>query len=271
MFSKTKLTVLFPLTVIASFFLYTTMAGAAVVTKGLVSYWILDKSTIKGDTVKDIFGDNDGKIMGKPEIVEGKIGEALHFDGEDDYVEVESNESLTSEEYSIDTWVMGDGPPTVGGACRQWIAKGEGCGTYVFSWDHGGSEFVPSIAFQTAGGAWPAAKIEESLKGEEWYHIVGIWDGKILKIYLNGKLSKETKVGDSPVIDDGPVQIGGCNKVGNMFKGAVDEVKIYNRALTEDEVLNNFQDRSQLAVINPARKLSTFWGKIKSLSLTQNE
>lgn len=265
MFSQTKLTILFILTSVTIFVWYATTAESAVVTKGLVSYWTLDQSTIENDTVEDIFGDNDGKIIGEPEIVEGVIGEALHFDGEDDYVEVESNESLTSEEYSIDTFVFGDGPPTVGGAVRQWIAKGQGCGTYVFSWDHSGGEFVPSIAINLPGGGWSAAKIDEKLKGEEWYHIVGTWDGSKLKIYLNGKLSKETKVSGSPVIDDGPVQIGGCNKVGNMFKGAVDEVRIYNRALTEDEILNNFQDKSQLAVINAARKLSTFWGKIKSL------
>ena len=50
---------------------YATVAEAAVVTDGLVSYWTFDESTIQGDTVEDIFGDNDGTVMGAPEMVEG--------------------------------------------------------------------------------------------------------------------------------------------------------------------------------------------------------
>ena len=59
-------------------------APASVVTDGLVSYWTFDKAYIVNDTVKDVWGDNNGTIIGNPKVVPGKIGEALEFDGADD-------------------------------------------------------------------------------------------------------------------------------------------------------------------------------------------
>ena len=267
MFSKKTLTILFVLTVIAIFFLDTTVAEAAVVTKGLVSYWTLDRSTMEDKTVEDIFGGNDGTIMGEPEIVEGKINEALHFDGSDDYVEVESNESLKLKDaFTIETWVKGDSEAAPGFGISQWLSKGEGGGNYSFFWGHSITLYARSITFLTARGTWPVVHIEKSLKIGEWYHIVGTWDGSNLKIYLNGKLSNETKVAATPVTDDVPLMIAGSKSGGTpqqMFDGAVDEVKIYNRALTESEVLNNFRDRSQSLAIISASKLPTLWGRIK--------
>ena len=104
---------------------YATVAEAAVVTDGLVSYWTFDESTIQGDTVEDIFGDNDGTVMGAPEMVEFAIGEALHFDGTDDYVEVESNESLELQDaFTMDNWVKGDSEPDTGSGFSRGFSKG---------------------------------------------------------------------------------------------------------------------------------------------------
>ena len=57
-----------------------------IVTDGLVSYWTFDEKDIDGFTVKDVWGENDAKIVGDPEIVDGQVGEALEFDGANDYV-----------------------------------------------------------------------------------------------------------------------------------------------------------------------------------------
>lgn len=63
---------------------YAISAEASVVKEGLISYWTFDISTIKKDgTVGDIVGDNDGKLVGNLETVEGMIGDALHFAGSD--------------------------------------------------------------------------------------------------------------------------------------------------------------------------------------------
>ena len=57
-----------------------------VVTNGLVSYWTFDRQDIDGNTVKDVWGENDAKIVGAPKVVGGRVGEALEFNGSDDYV-----------------------------------------------------------------------------------------------------------------------------------------------------------------------------------------
>ena len=60
--------------------------GLPCVTDGLVSYWTFDKSNISGRKVEDVWGDNNAIIKGNPKIVAGQIGEALEFDGSEDYV-----------------------------------------------------------------------------------------------------------------------------------------------------------------------------------------
>ena len=264
--SNTKSIILFILIVITTCTWYTTAGHAIIVSDGLVSYWTFDQSTIEGDTVKGIFGNNDGTIMGKPEVVEGVIGEALHFNGVDDYVEVLSDESLKlQDEFTVETWIKGDSEPDTNSGYSQWLFKGHDDENYSFSWDHAQGEFTQSIAFYT-GAEWPVAQIGEVLEGEEWYHIVGTWDGNNLMIYLNGVLSGETKVAGTPLIDDIPLSIGSGTDGGSPayeFPGAIDEVKIYNRALTADEVLNNFNDNEQLAVVSAATKLPVSWGRIK--------
>ncbi|MCG8623307.1 MAG: hypothetical protein MJE68_15115, partial [Proteobacteria bacterium] len=57
-----------------------------VVTNGLVSYWTFDRQDIRGNTVKDVWGKNNGTIVGDPKRVAGRVNGALEFDGSDDYV-----------------------------------------------------------------------------------------------------------------------------------------------------------------------------------------
>jgi hypothetical protein len=71
----------------------------------LVSYWNFNKGNIQGETVKDVWGENDGTIKGDPKTVEGKFGEALEFGG-DDLVEVPDAESLQIDSTgAIELWV----------------------------------------------------------------------------------------------------------------------------------------------------------------------
>ena len=62
------------------------VASASVVTDGLVSYWTFDKGSIVNKNVKDVWGDNTAKIIGNPKVVPGQVGEALEFDGVNDFV-----------------------------------------------------------------------------------------------------------------------------------------------------------------------------------------
>ena len=105
MFSKVLVTIF--VLVIAICFVCTNVTQAQIVEKGLVSYWSLDKADIKGKTVKDVRGKNDGTIDGAPKTVEGKLGEGLEFNGKNDYVEVKDNPSLNfgKGDFTMSVWV----------------------------------------------------------------------------------------------------------------------------------------------------------------------
>jgi len=117
------------------------------------------------------------------------------------------------DSFTIETWVKGDKAPENTGPARQWLSKGN---NYVFSWNHNDA-YMQSIAFFNEQKAWPAAKIKEKLNGEEWYHVVGTWDGVNLKIYLNGILSDETTSESLPLSDDVPLKVGNVEFGGGGF------------------------------------------------------
>ena len=180
---------------------------------GLVSYWSFDSSTIKESEIDDLCGKNNGISIGKPKIVQGKIGDALYFDG-DDCVQIPGASDLNlRNSFTIETWVKGDKAPENTGSVRQWLSKGN---NYVFSWDHTDA-YMQSIAFFNEQKAWPVAKVKKKLNAEEWYHIVGTWDGVNLKIYLNGILSNETASESLPLADDVPLRIGNVEYGGGGF------------------------------------------------------
>ena len=107
MYSKI-LVFVFALTSMANFAIYTDIAEAGVVTQGLVNSWTFDASTIAGNTVKDVWGKNTGTIFGSPKVDKGKFGEALRFDGSEDYVDCGDDRSLDFERddaFSAEVWV----------------------------------------------------------------------------------------------------------------------------------------------------------------------
>ena len=244
--------------------MFTTMAEAQVVEDGLVSYWTFDEADIDGKTVIDIWGENDGTIQGGAKGNEGKVGEALEFDGADSRVEVLNNESLAlSDEFTVEAWVMVNKFVTNAAV----VAKGTGSGFFAL-------EVVDIAAAPNgwkvrinAGGNAQGQDFPDNKTGE-WYHLVMVVDGrgaKGLKLYVDGELQKEP-------IDSSAVGVLTCpehlyigyEQRNNMwFNGVIDEVRIYNRALTDKEIKKNFVSQG-LAVATPVIKLTLTWGAIKA-------
>ena len=255
MSSRRTVATFFAVTAVTIFVWYATGAEAKIVKDGLVSYWSFEQDTIEEKTIEDLVGDNDAQMVGKPGTTEGKVGQALHF-GANDHLEVSHDESLDLiRAWSIDTWVNGDKEPERGAeVITQWFSKGN---NYQLNWDHDNDTYK-SVATQMTGGWLISARIREELKAKTWYHIVGVWAGASLKVYKNGKLSRTRGWSGSSELNTLPLTIGGPG-----FRGAVDEVKLYDRALTDAEILQNFEDRHQLGIATPANKLPTLWGQLK--------
>ncbi len=255
MFDRKASINLYSVLLVIVFIIIVSSLNASVVREGLVSYWTLDKDTIKKEA-KDIMEKNDAKVVGNPKLVPGKIKEALYFTPSD-YLEVQSNDELNFiKGFTIDTWVKGDNKPDNSGAkISQWFSKGD---NYQLNWDHDNDTYQ-SVATRMTGGWLIVAQIQEPLQAQEWYHIAGTWNGRSLKIYLNGNLSKTRNWAGSSELNNSPLIIGGPS-----FTGTVDEVKLYNRALTDEEIEINFRDTNQQLSVTRESKYALLWGKLKA-------
>jgi len=229
-----------------------------IVTDGLVSFWPLDKDTVTGNAARDIIGSNHGKINGGPKIVAGKVKEAMLFDGVADFLDCGTDESLNlTDAITIETWIkpasVGEGGKNAGPVCKAQT----GAWGWQLRYNAPSGNFM-GFQFNAGGSVW--ISVEQKLGVGEWYHIMGTFDGSEAKCYLNGVEKSSAKFAAITSSPD-PFFIGQDGWL-NVFDGAIDEVRIYNRGLSKDEVLQNYNAKSQLSV-GSAGKLVSTWGIVK--------
>ena len=225
-------------------------ASAQYVTDGLVAFYSLDKADIDGDVVKDISGNgNDATIMGTLKTAEGVIGETLDFDRAGNYVEIPAMGSW--EQASVECWALTRNL----GHDYQGIVS-------TWQWTAGKVHFkFESSQIQVDKN--DGVKITAPAEIETWYHIVYTTDTGAgeLKLYVDGELAAEGASGGTPEnMDERRI---GSEHDGRFLDGMVDEVRIYNRVLDEDEVAQNFHVESRGLAVEPGSKLATTWGRTK--------
>ena len=115
-------------------------------------------------------------------------------------------------------------------------------------------------------GANPAAQVPIKKKQlDEWHHVVGVYDkaNRMIDLFVDGVAVGAKKIRDTEkgLSNDVPLYIA-RRESGEWFKVTIDEVRIYNRVLTEAEIKRNF-GAGGLAV-EAARKLAITWGRLKT-------
>ena len=225
-------------------FLLTLSLGASVSNAGsLVGYWSFDD--IQGTVVPDQSGSgNDGTINGSPLWIEGPFGKALQLNGISDYVDCGNAESLNiTDKLTLSAWVktVDAGDPAGGqmGGQNHYISKDN---SYQFKhrtnllifaiWD--GDPYATRIS------------IDDSFNGE-WHHVVGTYDGSVLKTYVDGKLEGEASHVGSIDLNERNVNIGKNPANEDQYlNGGIDEVMIYARDLSESHVQDLFMGNTSL-------------------------
>ncbi|MDE0467617.1 MAG: LamG domain-containing protein [Candidatus Poribacteria bacterium] len=234
--------------------------GPAEFLDGLVLYHPYDEG--KGAKAEDLSENEHEGVIDNPKWVNGKFGKALEFGGpgSDVFVTVESTAKLNVDEFSFMAWINSEEWNGV----RQIVGKSVhgGCGGRVqygvFS--EGG---VFKIRLETESGrADIATDLPET---GEFVHIAFTNDTKKTKIYYDGK---EVQEGDTPgklKANDDPWRVGqDCDRLQYVFAGIIDEVRLWNRALSEDEI-NTFMDQGVEALaVEATGKLSTTWSRLKA-------
>ena len=227
---------------------------------GLILYHAYDEGD--GDVAEDLSGsDHDGKID-QPNWVDGKYKKALKFDGAGSgtFVTVESTEALNVNECTFMAWVHAehwDGTRQIVGKSVHGGCSGRG--QYgLFS--EGGSF---KLRFETEGGR---SDIVTNLPDtKKWLHVAFTNDGSTGKIYIDGKVVQEGNVPGKLKTNDDPLRISqDCDRPNNVFAGMIDEVRLWNRSLSENDI-NKFKDQGVdgALAVTPSGKLSTTWGYLK--------
>ncbi len=230
-----------------SFVLVLSIAGN--VSAELVGYWKFDEGS--GTTAYDSSGNGlDGTLNGDPQWVEGQLGGALDFDG-DDSVEIPHSPLLSiTDEITITAWTNMRGNASGELAI---VSKGGWAANdlpYELTETPGGVIFWQ---FYDDGGRDDCAP--DSPPVDEWHHIAATYDGNIFKCYIDGELADEWAYAGTMPENTASVNIGQRSRGGTYFNGIIDEVAIYNRALREDEIpdiMLGVGDFGQASGPNPA-------------------
>lgn len=193
---------------------------------GLVGYWSFNGPDLSGTTAFDRSGKgNNGTLTNGPTVTEGKSGQALNFNGSSNYVTMGYVLSFSgTQSLSMSAWIK----PNVTNVSYQTLVGKEL--DYKLDLDSGGK-----VNF-LLGNSWGRNFASDtSLVAGNWYHIVATYDGTNKKMYINGSWDKT--VASTGNISGNSYQFNiGQRNSDDYFNGIIDEVRIYNRALTQAEV-----------------------------------
>jgi flagellin-like protein len=204
----------------------------------LVGYWKFDEGT--GTTAADSSGNgNDGTLVNGPTWIDGKYGKALTFDGVNDYVLVPKYGSnfFGSGPFTIEAWINANnvssyrpvvcsGDPNSQPATNFWVVNSK----------------VRFVLRESGATDYKDVYSNSILSLGNWYHIVAVRDGSNMTIFLNGKY--DNSISNGPTGNVGSTNyylyIGKLSYGTLYFNGTIDEVRIYNRALSADEIWNHY-------------------------------
>jgi len=220
-----------------SFVLVLSIAGSA--SADLVARWKFDEGS--GNVAHDTSGNgNDGTFIGDPQWVTGKIGGALEFDGTSDYIEIPFSDSLrviNQGDFTLTAWFRPDEIPTEYKVVLQQGDDASGGPGRTWLFVHQSNEIRSSLGGSPTGSG-------VGIEGGTWYHgavvVTEGGDTDTIQLYVNGEPAGAPRQ-DSIEDSEGVFYIG-CHKgLGNIWDGLIDDVRIYNKALTEPEILAAMQ------------------------------
>jgi Concanavalin A-like lectin/glucanases superfamily len=231
---------------------------------GMVSWWPGDGNT------NDIRDGNDGSLQNGTTFSTGMVGQAFSFDGVDDFVQVPNAANLDFERtdaFSIDAWIL-TSETTLNHfivANRQLNAPFKG---YALMIDNGETPKCYANDPTPAGAGWLQFLLDGSdtsncprdhalivygstaLNDGQWHHVAANYDGSSsasgMRLYVDGILETgvlvlDDNLGTNSVLSSDPFSIGaGSGNGPQPFQGEIDEVEVFNRVLTDQEVADIF-------------------------------
>jgi hypothetical protein len=197
---------------------------------GLVAAYAFNEGA--GTSVGDASGNaHTGTVTGATWTTAGRFGNALSFDGTNDWVTVADAADLDlTTGMTLEAWVY----PTALSGWRTVVLKETTGGLAYALYAHDNAP-RPATTVNT-GGADLSAIGGAALPLNTWTHLAATYNGTTLRLYVNGAEVGSLAVSGSLLASASPLRFGGNAVWGEYFAGRIDEVRIYNRALSATEI-----------------------------------
>ncbi|HNT28414.1 MAG TPA: DUF4215 domain-containing protein, partial [bacterium] len=185
---------------------------------------------------------NNGTLVNGPTVVAGKVGNALSFNGSNQYVTVpdDASQMRLGTAMTVETWVKiaanpGDWVRIVGKSDTDASCSNRNYGLWIAS--------TGQILFQIGGstGIWGNVMSVRTVTNNVWRHVAGTYDGANMRVYIDGVLEGQLAYTQTPITSAGPLTIGSAVGCHGYLNGQMDETRIYQRALTQAELQNSIE------------------------------
>ena len=208
---------------------------------GPVGAWGFDERS--GTRAGDASGTgNTGRLSGAARVA-GRFGGGLQFDGVNDWVTVADASSLDlGSAMTLEAWVR---PSALGDVWRTVVMK-EQSSQLAYALYAGTASRPSGHVFTTADRA---LRGPSALRRNRWSHVAVAWDGLVIRAYVNGRRVASHALIGAARASSGPLRIGGNAIWPEWFKGRIDEVRVYGRALSAAEIA-----RDRDTAINPGAR-----------------
>ena len=236
----------------------------------IVSWWPGDADP------NDVAGSNDGVPMNGAKFAAGKVGQAFSLDGIDDFVQVSDAANLDiTDGITVDAWIK----PAYSqiGAIVAKIGADNGTATgygLIFRGDAGPRGLIEAYAGKD--GSFYGVGSSSPIPLNRFTHVALTYDGDALNVYVNGELDGSSSTSGPITPNDVSLTIGATTNRGTMiqfFSGVIDEVDIFERALSEDEIEDVYDAGSagksrSTSIVVPAGDSGAVVGEPYSQTLT---
>ena len=218
---------------------FTTLPEIPVTDPSLVGWWKFDEGN--GHIAVDWSGQNNhGALQGDPQWAPGQVGGALEFDGTGDFVDCGANDV-----FNIDTNITVMGWMKVHQFNKNWqaiVTQGDN------SWRLHRSNNTDNIAWGTSGLDPTDITGTINVNDGEWHHVAGVYDGTQKILYVDGNIDASANTTGSIDGSTYRVQIGeNAQATGRNWAGLIDDVRIYSKALSVNEIKETMRGELDLA------------------------
>jgi len=209
-----------------------------------VGYWKFEEGV--GTTAYDSSGSNNHAPFGTgssaPSWTTGKYGKALNFDGTNDYISATDSTTLDfTSAFTASAWIY---PTTYGGMILNKWNGTSGQKTWFIGMLNSINKFYITLSADGSTQTYYAHSSTQTISYNTWHHVSFVYDGtrSIADVYLDGYLVNfPIKVGTIPTVlfnGSNPMSIGNLLD-GRYFSGKIDDVKLYNYARTQKQILED--------------------------------